>query len=113
VIIRLVGAGRSIKIDEPQNFRAFSVKVEGSIDPAEQARLLSRIAVTSSREHAWISEQALREWPSLAAEAWWQEGLSNMIKAAERFGWVDAANRSIRAHIEYASASGLPEGKSG
>jgi predicted transcriptional regulator len=113
MIIRLAGASGSLEIDDPQNFRAFSVKVEGSIDPAEQARLLAPIAVTSSREHAWISEQALREWPSLGGEAWWQEGLSNMIRAAERFGWVDPANRSIRAHIEYVSSVELPEGQSG
>jgi len=44
----------------------------------------------------------LREWPQLSAESWWQEGLSNMIEAVQRFGWIDQANHSIRAHIEYA-----------
>jgi hypothetical protein len=45
---------------------------------------------------------ALREWPSLKSEGWWQDGLSNMIAAVQKFGWIDQANHSIRAHIEYA-----------
>jgi hypothetical protein len=43
----------------------------------------------------------LREWPGLAPEAWWQDRLSNMIAAVQKFGWIDRDNRSIRAHIEY------------
>jgi predicted transcriptional regulator len=101
MIIRLVASSRSIVIDDPQNFRAFSVRVEGSMDPALQAELLHRIAASSNRDHAWISEAALRDWPSLKSEAWWQDGLSNMVAAVQKFGWVDQANHSIRAHIEY------------
>jgi hypothetical protein len=79
------------------------VRIEGSFgDPAKQAELLDRVALRSDREHAWISERALREWPSLASESWWQDGLSNMIAAVQPFGWIDQANHSIRAHIEYA-----------
>ena len=101
MIIRVVTSSRSIEIDDPRNFKAFSVRIEGSMDPAAQAELLSRIAVSSDREHAWISEQALRDWPALALEGWWQDGLSNMMAAVQKFGWIDQVNRSIRAHIEY------------
>jgi hypothetical protein len=73
------------------------LRIEGSFDdPAAQAELLGRVA--SSSDH----EKVLREWPQLSAEPWWQEGLSNMIEAVQRFGWIDQANHSIRAHIEYA-----------
>jgi predicted transcriptional regulator len=103
MIIRIVASSRSIEIDDPKNFKAFAVRIEGSFDdPAVVASLLDRVAVTCDREHAWISEKALREWPGLAAEPWWQEGLSKMIAAVERFGWIDPANHSIRGHIEYA-----------
>jgi len=101
MIIRVVASSRSVEIDDVRNFRAFSVRVEGSMEPTVQAELLGRVAVTSDREHAWISEQALRNWPSLKSEAWWQDGLTNMIAAAQKFGWIDQANQSIRAHIEY------------
>jgi predicted transcriptional regulator len=102
MIIRIIGASRGIEIDDPKNFKAFSVRIEGPISAEVQAELLGQVAVNSDREHAWISERALREWPSLKSEAWWQEGLSNMIAAVQKFGWIDQANQSIRAHIEYA-----------
>lgn len=102
MIIRVVAPSRSVEIEDVRNFRAFSVRIEGSMDPAAQAELLSRVAVHSDREHAWISEQALRDWPSFASERWWQDGLSNMIAAVQKFGWIDQVNHSIRAHIEYA-----------
>ena len=102
MIIRVVASSRSVEIDDPRNFKAFSVRIEGSMDPAIQSELLRRVAVSSDREHAWISEKALRAWPSLTAEEWWQQGLSNMIAAVQKFDWIDQANQSIRAHIEYA-----------
>jgi predicted transcriptional regulator len=102
MIIRISARNHLIEIDDPRNFKAFSVRIEGSFDdPAVQAELLGQVASSSDREHAWISEKALREWPQLAAKPWWQEGLSNMITAVQRFGWIDEANHSIRAHIEY------------
>jgi len=102
MIIRLTASSRSIEIDDPKNFKAFSVRIEGAPDAAAQTELLGRIAVRHDREHAWISEQALRDWPSLKAEAWWQDGLTGMIAAVQKFGWIDNENRAIRAHIEHA-----------
>jgi hypothetical protein len=103
MIIRIIASSRSVEIDDPENFRTFSFRIEGSMDPAVQAELLGLVAVSSSdREHAWISEGALREWPSLKSEGWWQDGLSNIIAAVQKLGWIDQAHHSIRAHIEYA-----------
>jgi predicted transcriptional regulator len=102
MLIRLIARSGSIEIDDPGNFRAFSVRIEGALEPAAQDELLGRIAVKHDREHAWISEQALRDWPPLKAEAWWQDGLTGMISAVQKFGWIDHEGRSIRAHIEHA-----------
>jgi len=102
MIIRLVASSRSIEIDDAKNFRAFSVRIEGALDAAAQAELLGRIAVKHDREHAWISERVLRDWPSLKSEPWWQDGLTGMIAAVQKFGWIDNESHSIRAHIEHA-----------
>ena len=83
MIIRIIASSRSVEIDDARNFRAFSVRIEGPMDPAVQAELLGRVAASNDREHAWISEGALREWPSLKSEGWWQDGLSNMIAAVQ------------------------------
>ena len=73
-----------------RNFKAFALRIEGWFDdPAVQAGLLGRVALRSGREHAWICEQALREWPRLKSESWWQEGLTKMIAAVQPFGWID------------------------
>jgi predicted transcriptional regulator len=102
MIIRVIAPRRVIEIDDPQNFKAFSVRIEGAFDgPAAQVELLDRIAVKSDRDHAWISERILRDLPQLKSESWWQDGLSGMIAAGQKFGWIDRASRSIRAHIEY------------
>jgi hypothetical protein len=102
MIIRLIASNESIQIDDAYNFKAFAVRIEGSFaDLAMQTELLGRVAVRSDREHAWISEKALREWPALASQSWWQDGLSKMIAAVQPFGWIDPVDHSIRAHIEY------------
>jgi len=101
MIIRIIASSRSIEIDDRRNFQAFSVRIEGPMASALQAELLGGIAVSSDGEHAWVSEKALREWPSLKTEAWWQDGLSNMIAAVQKFGWIDQANHSISARIEH------------
>ena len=102
MIIRLIAANRSIEIDDARNFRAFSMRIEGACDDAVLNELLSRIAVSHDDAHAWISQRALRDWPSLTAEAWWQDGLTGMIAAVQKFGWIDNERRAIRAHIERA-----------
>lgn len=101
MIIRIIASSRSMEIDDRRNFRAFSVRIEGSMASARQAELLGSIAVSSDGEHTWVSEKALREWPTLKSEVWWQDGLSNMIAAVQKLGWIDQTNHSIRAHIEY------------
>jgi hypothetical protein len=103
MMIRIIAKSRSVEIDAPDNFRAFSVRIEGRFDdPALEAELLRRVAVRHDREHAWISEQVLREWPQIKSETWWQDGLTGMIAAVQKFGWTDNASHSIRAHIEHA-----------
>jgi hypothetical protein len=52
MIIRIVAQTRSVEIDDPRNFKAFSVRIAGRFDdPAAQAELLGRVAVRSDREH--------------------------------------------------------------
>jgi hypothetical protein len=103
MIIRIIASSQSLELDDASNFKGFTVRIEGAFgDPAVLAGLLARVAPNSDGEHAWISEKVLREWPKLAAESWWQEGLSKMIAAVQPFGWIDAASQTIRVHIDYA-----------
>jgi hypothetical protein len=38
----------------------------------------------------------------MKSEPWWQDGLTGMIAAVRKFGWIDNETHSIRAHIEHA-----------
>ena len=100
MIIHVIAANHSVELEDARNFRAFAIRIDGTLIDA--AELLKAFTATVDGDHAWVSEQALREWRGLANEAWWQEGLTKMIGAAQRFGWVDPNNNAIRAHIEYA-----------
>jgi hypothetical protein len=67
VIIRIIASSQSIELDVVRNFKAFAVRIEGAFgDPAVLAGLLGRVAPSSDREYAWISEKVLRQWPELA-----------------------------------------------
>ena len=67
MIIRIIAPSNSIEIDDAQDFKAFKVRIEGPfVDPTAQI-VLGRVAPRSDREHAWISEKVLREWPSLGS----------------------------------------------
>jgi len=62
MIVRIIASSRPVKIDDAQNFKAFSVRIEGPFEePALQSELLGRVAPSSDREHAWIFEKVLRE----------------------------------------------------
>jgi len=46
MIIRIIGASRGIEIDDPRNFKAFSVRIEGPVGAEVQAELLGRVALS-------------------------------------------------------------------
>ena len=99
--LHLPAAG-DVTLEEPDNFRAFKVVVASPTATLEAVRTaLAGIASVPDREVAWVSEQALRRWPGYAANGAWQEQLSGMIAKARPHGWIDDANRSIRAHLEW------------
>jgi hypothetical protein len=102
MIVRVIAANRSIELEDVRNFRAFAVHIEGTFEnQTDRDEILGRAAVRHDHDYAWIAETWLREWPPLMNEAWWQDGLTNMISSVQRFGWVDVLSHSIRAHIKY------------
>jgi len=94
MIIRISASSQTIEIDDARNFRAFSVRIEGSFDdPAVEAELLGRVASSSDREHAWISEKVLREWPQLSALS----GLDMAFSAKQPFQTAGIPSHLARA----------------
>lgn len=92
----------AVELEDSNNFRSFKVVVAMPNAELEMVRrALSGIAVLPDRDTAWVSEQALRNWAGLADNAAWQDALTAMIEKAKPHGWVDDANKSIKAHVEW------------
>jgi len=97
-----VVAATVVKLEDADNFRSFKVVVAMPAADLETVRhALSGIAVMSDRDTAWVSEEGLRKWPGYADNSAWQDSLTAMIQKAKPYGWVDEANKSIKAHVEW------------
>jgi hypothetical protein len=97
-----VAAAAKVTLEDAENFRSFKVVV--TLPQADEAIVrdaLSDIATLPDQTTAWVFERALREWPGHSDDAEWQASLTAMIAKAKPYGWVDEANRSIKAHVEW------------
>ena len=97
-----VPAAATVTLEDANNFRSFKVVV--ALPPADLETVrsaLSGIATLPDRDTAWVSEQALRSWREVAGDATWQDALSAMIAKARPHGWIDDANKAIKAHVEW------------
>jgi hypothetical protein len=97
-----VHATNDVTFDDPSNFRAFKVVVNIPEATLEEARVaLAGLATMPDRETAWVAADALRQWRSVKDDAEWQKSFDAMIEKAKPHGWVDEANKTIKAHIEW------------
>ena len=101
-MIITVHADRQVTFDDQRNFRAFKVIVEmpqATLGDVEVA--LKGVATLPDRDTAWVSADALRRWPDVKDDATWQQGFNAMIEKAKPYGWIDEANGTIKAHVEW------------
>src|SRR5262249_54716035 len=95
-------AAATVTLEDASNFRVFKVVVAQPNLSLEAVRgALSGIAVLPDRDTAWVSEQALRSRREHAGDTAWQEALTAMIAKARPHGWIDDANKTIKAHVEW------------
>jgi hypothetical protein len=98
-----VHATNDITLDDANDFRAFKVVVNIPDATLEEARVaLAGLATLPDRDTAWVSADALRAWRSVKDDAEWQKGFETMIEKAKPQGWIDEANKAIKAHVEWA-----------
>jgi hypothetical protein len=95
-------AAATVTLEDASNFRSFKVVVALPHADLETVRsALAGIATLPERETAWVSERALRSWREVANDAAWQDALTAMIAKARAHGWIDDANKTIKAHVEW------------
>ena len=103
MFLKLTAAGE-LSFEDLSNFRTFKLVVEGGRDRLDAVRKVTAgKAELPDPETAWISQEALRQWPGVDRDAAWQENFSAMIEKARPHGWIDDECKAIKAHIEWAA----------
>jgi len=95
----IVVTRHGIALEQPHDFRAFSIAVADDLTADTLRRALGDFAALQGESHAWVSEAALRRLAPVRDDRDWQKGLDGMIAYARKHGWVDAAAGTIRAHV--------------
>lgn len=92
----------AVTLAAAEDFRSFKLVVDAAEDAlASVAAALAGIAVIEDAGRAWVSQHWLRSAGPQPDDPSWQDGLTGMIGYARRFGWVDDAAGTVRAHIEW------------
>jgi hypothetical protein len=101
-MIIAIYATNDVTLEDESNFRAFKVVVKIPGSNLEEVQIALRgIATLPDRDTAWVSADALRQWSSVKENAEWQQNFNAMIEKAKPHGWVDEANNTIKAHVEW------------
>lgn len=94
-MIIAVDANGATRLEDPDNFRAFSIRLA---DGAAAQAGLARIARPDDA-HWWVAQDALLALAPRGADAGWRAQLAGMVGYARQHGWVDEGG-AIRAHVE-------------
>lgn len=112
--MQLKWAGAKVLLESPSDFKSFKIVIAvNRNESSKKAEAFAGIARFDGDQIAWVSENALRNWPAYVSNAEWQHGLDKMIAKARMYGWVDDSAHAVRAHVVYESDtthSGISEG---
>ena len=103
MIVAITSAG-TLELKEPNDFKGFKIAVEklGMTDAQIEAALDGVATMDAAHDHAWVSQDALRNWKGKPQPAEWIESFDKMIEKVKPYGWIDEANGAVRGHIERA-----------
>jgi hypothetical protein len=103
MIIHIVKAD-GVELRDRENFKSFKVVLDDpSLSDAEIARALDGLAVVEADGRTvWVSGPALKNWGGVAQPDAWIDSFDKMVDSVKKFGWVNEADGSVRAHIERA-----------
>ena len=96
MIVRVAAPGSAV-LEEQENLKALKVAAGAGVTDAE---LLAALGAASAAEpdHLWIPAAALRALAVRSAE--WDAAFAAMLAKVEPFGWYDAQQDAVKAHIE-------------
>jgi hypothetical protein len=105
MIIAITPSGQ-VELRDAENFRAFKIVDEaGGGSQRLEAALSGLATLTDDGKAAWVVPGRLPALAGAAATDAWRASLAKMIAAAGKFGWVNEADGTVRAHIETVTPS--------
>jgi hypothetical protein len=94
------GRDPAVRLDEPDDFKAFKIARSNGASALDVARALSQIGRAEGDSHVYVSVAALKRIAGeRALRQEWLAQLDGMVAYARSQGWVDDLG-AIRAHIE-------------
>ena len=95
---------RSITLDDPNGFDAFSVRAPGlaldDVVAAFEGDAMAADEPSGEARHVWITIARLHALGAEHGAPDWRSGCDAMIAFAKSKGWLDETGRSVRAHLE-------------
>ena len=99
----ILGSDAATELDDPDNFRAFSVVVPADVPADELGSFVHRSGVgelDAGGSHVHIQLGVIRRLAAGRSTPDWDAGFDAMIAYARTKGWVDDAGNTVRAHLE-------------
>ncbi len=90
-----------VHLRDPDDFRRFSVAVDGAGDQSDLARVVDQSGLGRLKDdgrHVVVDPVALRALAGAAATDEWDEGFAGMLAYAAGKGWVE--DDGVVAHVE-------------
>lgn len=97
MIVVIDGASKHVRLDDADNLKALSVRLE-SCEPADADAILGALG-TVDGEHVWLDIAGLVSLSPHAADEQWRADFDGTMAYARSKGWVDEAGERVRAHI--------------
>ncbi|MDB5829980.1 MAG: hypothetical protein JWQ73_4200 [Variovorax sp.] len=95
-----------VTLQEPDDFKAFKVVVDGDESQfAQVSQDFARIATFDGPGTAWVAQAALRALGAQGRDPAWSTALDAMVEKARPHGWIDAGTGAIKAHVEWVAAT--------
>jgi hypothetical protein len=99
--MRIVLGSDALRLEEPDDFTAFSVSAPGPPDAAALRAAAAPLGRAEGTSHVFVEPFALvRLAAGRGRDPRWLEGLSRMVAYARDHGWVDE-REAIRAHVDW------------
>jgi hypothetical protein len=101
MIIHIVSA-TEVELNDRENFKAFKITLaDPALSPADIAAALAGIGtIEPDGRTVWVSGAALKNFGGAPQPAEWVASFDKMVEAVKKFGWVNEAEGTVRAHIE-------------